>query len=109
MNPPGTTQAVISLRRFAGEAPWAEMSAFAQSRSRGLVYLCDSAHKEKHMIEEKQNPKQESEHQPQQANNQPSGQQQDREPVQTPQQQDSQKDRKIQKERKNSPISLRTL
>ena len=84
----------FSLRQFAREALWAGMSAFAQSPSRGSVYLWDSAYKEEHMTDEKQNPKQQSEQQPQQANNQPSGQQQDRKPVQTSQQQDSQKDQK---------------
>ena len=94
MNSRGHLGLSFSLRQFAGEAPLAGMSAFAQSRSRGSVYLWDSAHKERYMIDEKQNPKQQSEQQPQQANNQPSGQQQDRKPVHTSQQQDSQKDQK---------------
>jgi hypothetical protein len=50
--------------------------------------------KERRMTDEKQNPKQQSERQPQQENKQPSGQQQDRKPVRTPQQQDSQKAQK---------------
>ena len=60
------------------------------------------------MTDEKQNPKQQSEQQPQQANNQPSGQQQDRKPIHTSQQQDSQKDQKNTEVKEKRPISLRS-
>src|ERR1700723_638540 len=84
---------VFAVAAHSSDLP-CDLSAIAQTRSRGPAYLWDSPHKERHMTDEKQNPKQQSEQQPQQENKQPSGEQQDRKPVQTPQQQDSQKDQK---------------